>query len=119
MIAYIIGPLLFGWYGLFLGPLLLVVLVHFARILLPELVRGEPVTASATAGNPFDPDDDIVALEPEPVDPGTDAARTDEAADGTDASEPSDGTADPETAASGDREPQSSPDGDTRSPDEN
>jgi predicted PurR-regulated permease PerM len=69
MIAYIIGPLLFGWYGLFLGPLLLVLFVHFARILLPELVRGEPVTAQATAGNPLDPNDDIIGPEPEPVDP--------------------------------------------------
>ena len=121
MIAYIIGPLLFGWYGLFLGPLLLVLIVHFARILLPELVRGEVVTASASAGNPFDPDDDIDAREPEPVDPDVDAPRIDEGADATDttdAAEPVDGTTDSETAASGDRDPQSSPDGGTRSSDE-
>jgi len=41
MIAYIIGPLLFGWYGLFLGPLLLVVIYHFARLVLPALVDGD------------------------------------------------------------------------------
>ncbi|EMA45421.1 AI-2E family transporter [Halococcus saccharolyticus] len=69
MIAYIVGPLLFGWYGLFLGPLLLVLVVHFARIILPELVRGEPVTTRATAGNPLDPDDVIDVPEPEPVEP--------------------------------------------------
>ena len=69
MIAYIIGPLLFGWYGLFLGPLILVLVVHFARILLPELVRGEPVTASATAGNPLDPSDNVYSPDPAPVDP--------------------------------------------------
>jgi predicted PurR-regulated permease PerM len=40
MIAYIIGPLLFGWYGLFLGPLLLVLFVHFGRVVLPELLDG-------------------------------------------------------------------------------
>ena len=67
MIAYIVGPLLFGWYGLFLGPLLLVLFVHFARIILPELVRGESVTVHATAGNPLDPSD-VVTPEPEPVD---------------------------------------------------
>lgn len=38
MIAYVLGPLLFGWYGLFLLPLLLVVTIHFARIVLPELL---------------------------------------------------------------------------------
>jgi predicted PurR-regulated permease PerM len=43
MFAYIFGPLLFGWYGLFLGPLLLVVLVHFFRIVLPELLAGERI----------------------------------------------------------------------------
>jgi predicted PurR-regulated permease PerM len=38
MIAYVLGPLLFGWYGLFLLPLLLVATVHFVRIVLPELI---------------------------------------------------------------------------------
>lgn len=38
MIAYVLGPLLFGWYGLFLLPLLLVATIHFARIVLPELL---------------------------------------------------------------------------------
>ncbi|WP_435078156.1 AI-2E family transporter [Halococcus sp. AFM35] len=85
MIAYIVGPLLFGWYGLFLGPLLLVLFVHFARILLPELVRGEPLTTRATAGNPLDPTDDIPVPEPEPVDLADDAT-TDE----NDRSEPTD-----------------------------
>jgi predicted PurR-regulated permease PerM len=40
MFAYILGPLLFGWYGLFLAPMLLVLAVHFARIVLPELTTG-------------------------------------------------------------------------------
>jgi len=43
MIAYVIGPLLFGWYGLFLGPLLLVVVYHFARLILPVLIAGGDV----------------------------------------------------------------------------
>jgi predicted PurR-regulated permease PerM len=43
MFAYIFGPLLFGWYGLFLGPLLLVVIVHFFKIVLPELLAGESI----------------------------------------------------------------------------
>ena len=72
MIAYIIGPLLFGWYGLFLGPLILVLVVQFARILLPELIRGEPVTATATAGNPLDPSNNVYLPEPEPLDPDED-----------------------------------------------
>jgi predicted PurR-regulated permease PerM len=43
MLAYIFGPLLFGWYGIFLGPMVLVLVVHFVRIVLPELVAGEPI----------------------------------------------------------------------------
>jgi predicted PurR-regulated permease PerM len=38
MFAYILGPLLFGWYGLFLGPLLLVVVVEFTRVVLPAVL---------------------------------------------------------------------------------
>ncbi|TQQ82561.1 AI-2E family transporter [Halonotius terrestris] len=38
MLAYILGPLFFGWYGLFLMPALLVVAVQFARIVVPALV---------------------------------------------------------------------------------
>jgi len=58
MIAYILGPLMFGWYGLFLGPFLLVVVYHFARLVLPGLVDGEemativPDTVSTEATEP-------------------------------------------------------------------
>jgi predicted PurR-regulated permease PerM len=55
MIAYTLGPLLFGWYGIFLAPMLLVVVIHFVRLVLPELVAEEP-------------------LQPYAVDPGTVAA---------------------------------------------
>ncbi|MFC4359026.1 AI-2E family transporter [Halobium salinum] len=43
MIAYTFGPLLFGWYGIFLMPMLLVLFVHFAQIVLPELMAGERI----------------------------------------------------------------------------
>jgi len=38
MVAYTLGPLLFGWYGIFLMPMLLVLLVQFARVVLPHLL---------------------------------------------------------------------------------
>lgn len=47
MLAYIFGPLLFGWYGLFLGPMLLVLLVHFVALVLPELLVGAPIQPEA------------------------------------------------------------------------
>jgi predicted PurR-regulated permease PerM len=43
MFAYILGPTLFGWYGLFLGPLILVLAAQFVRLVLPELVAGERI----------------------------------------------------------------------------
>ncbi|WP_423744385.1 AI-2E family transporter [Haladaptatus sp. SPP-AMP-3] len=43
MLAYIFGPLLFGWYGIFLGPMILVLVVHFVKIVLPELITGSPI----------------------------------------------------------------------------
>ncbi|MFC7154301.1 AI-2E family transporter [Halomarina halobia] len=76
MFAYIFGPLLFGWYGIFLGPLLLVLVYHFARIVLPELLSDEPVRPYAVdpgamprafeAAAPTDADADAEALEPTP-----------------------------------------------------
>ena len=49
MLAYIFGPLLFGWYGIFLGPMLLVLLVHFVALVLPELLAGAPIEPQAIA----------------------------------------------------------------------
>jgi len=43
MLAYTLGPLLFGWYGIFLMPMLLVFVVHFARVVLPELLSENPL----------------------------------------------------------------------------
>ncbi|MFC6731893.1 MULTISPECIES: AI-2E family transporter [unclassified Haladaptatus] len=38
ILAYTFGPLLFGWYGIFLGPLILAVVYEFGRIVFPWLV---------------------------------------------------------------------------------
>ncbi|MFB6143555.1 MAG: AI-2E family transporter [Halorientalis sp.] len=58
MFAYIFGPLLFGWYGIFLGPLLLVLLYHFADLVLPELVAGMPVEPGTVdpGSSPYGPE---------------------------------------------------------------
>jgi predicted PurR-regulated permease PerM len=55
MVAYTLGPLLFGWYGIFLMPMLLVLLVQFGRIVLPELLgraETEPVGVDPTYLDP-------------------------------------------------------------------
>jgi len=51
MLAYTLGPLLFGWYGIFLLPMVFVLAVHFVDVALPELLAGVP-------------------LEPRSIDPG-------------------------------------------------
>jgi predicted PurR-regulated permease PerM len=66
MFAYIFGPLLFGWYGLFLGPILLVVVVHFSRLVLPELLDGQRIQPFAV-----DPSNVTEVARPPGTDPGT------------------------------------------------
>lgn len=48
LFAYVLGAALFGWYGLFLGPLLAVLVVQGANIVLPELVSGAPISPSTS-----------------------------------------------------------------------
>ena len=45
MLSYIFGPFLFGWYGLFLTPILLVLMLQYSRIILPELVDSRSTPA--------------------------------------------------------------------------
>jgi predicted PurR-regulated permease PerM len=57
MIAYTFGPLLFGWYGIFLMPMLLVLVFHFARIILPELIGGYDIRPGAVDPGVLSADD--------------------------------------------------------------
>jgi predicted PurR-regulated permease PerM len=59
MIAYTLGPLLFGWYGIFLAPMLLVTVIHFSRVVLPELMSAEPIQPFAVDPGTLDPSDGI------------------------------------------------------------
>jgi predicted PurR-regulated permease PerM len=71
MFAYIFGPLLFGWYGIFLGPLLLVIITDFAVVVVPGLVGSDRPARSGPATDPVDPD-------PEPTAGDRDAGQPDE-----------------------------------------
>ncbi len=90
LFAYIFGPLLFGWYGLFLGPLLLVLLVQFSRVVLPDLMQGTPIqTREATdAIGGDDPENEGDAAEPNATGKGDEG---DEGGKGT-GKEPESGT---------------------------
>ncbi|WP_137290663.1 AI-2E family transporter [Natronorubrum halophilum] len=41
LFAYILGPPIFGWYGIFLGPFIMVVTVVFVQHQLPRLLHGD------------------------------------------------------------------------------
>jgi predicted PurR-regulated permease PerM len=53
MVAYTLGPLLFGWYGIFLLPMLLVFGFQFAKLVLPKLLDQR--TAGSGGGGTVDP----------------------------------------------------------------
>jgi len=54
MFAYLLGPPLFGWYGIFLGPFLLVVVVTFIRLILPVLANPDADQPAAETGHTLD-----------------------------------------------------------------
>lgn len=69
MFSYILGVALFGWYGLFYGPLLAVFVVQFVNVVLPELSRGEEITPatarSVDIGSDPDGSESVGDLTPE------------------------------------------------------
>lgn len=73
LFAYVLGAALFGWYGLFLGPLLLVLVAQAANVVLPELLHGERLTTGTYTS---------IGSEPQVDDAGADAV----SAEGTDGS---------------------------------
>lgn len=46
LFAYILGPVLFGWYGFFLLPIVFVLMLELVRVVLPELLRGNPIDST-------------------------------------------------------------------------
>jgi predicted PurR-regulated permease PerM len=55
LFAYVLGAALFGWYGLFLGPLVAVLVVQAANVVLPELLHGEQLTPATYISIGSDP----------------------------------------------------------------
>jgi len=88
-LAYTFGPLLFGWYGIFLGPVVLVLATHFARVVVPDLLGEDGLAAYAVDPVYVDRNDGStespVALD------GGDPAATDGEKTVTGADDPTDG----------------------------
>jgi predicted PurR-regulated permease PerM len=73
LFAYILGPIVWGWYGFFLLPLVVVLVVEVIRVTFTDLVHGEPLTPNVNAAGSLGT-----------VDPGasTDGGSAEGAADG-------------------------------------
>jgi predicted PurR-regulated permease PerM len=75
LFAYILGPILFGWYGFFLMPIVFILMLETIRIVLPELLHGESIDPDAklaedTGADPQDVRPDTTAGESAPKDSG-------------------------------------------------
>ena len=56
IIAYIVGPSVFGFYGLFLAPIVLICLTNAVTVLLPYIVSGTDPPTTQTTLDRFEPD---------------------------------------------------------------
>ena len=82
MFAYVLGPILWGWYGFFLLPIVFITIIELVRIVLPELVRGEPLTPAVSLGegvgtDPRSARDDVSTADSSNTDAEDDPASTD------------------------------------------
>ena len=50
MFGYLLGPVLFGWYGFFFLPIVFIMMLEAIRIVLPELLGGEALTPDVSMG---------------------------------------------------------------------
>ncbi|WP_458206719.1 AI-2E family transporter [Haladaptatus sp. NG-SE-30] len=60
MFAYLLGPVLFGWYGFFLLPIVFILMLETVRIVLPQLLHGEPLTPTVSMGESIGTNPDTV-----------------------------------------------------------
>lgn len=78
MFAYLLGPLLFGWYGFFLLPVFVILVLQAVRIVLTDLLHGEQLEPTVDAAP-------TMGGEPDEADTSGDA----ESQDGGEAESPS------------------------------
>lgn len=97
MLSYVLGLLLFGWYGVFLGPLILALTVEFGRLVAPALV-------APTVSAPLPPPDSDSSTTADEHGADTDTDADDQGLDAADGSGDADGSsAGPDPSA--DRDP--------------
>ncbi|WP_435181536.1 AI-2E family transporter [Halorussus sp. AFM4] len=55
MFAYLLGPMLFGWYGFFLLPLFFVLVIQAVRIVVTDLIHGDDLSPDVDAAPSLGP----------------------------------------------------------------
>jgi predicted PurR-regulated permease PerM len=100
LFAYVLGAALFGWYGLFLGPLVLVLVAQAANVVLPELLHGERLTTETHTEIGSEVPVDDGSGDQEAAD-GTGDTETSAGAGGTGGSDGTDGDSHSHTATDG------------------
>lgn len=83
LFAYILGPILFGWYGFFLLPILFVLMLETVRIVLPELLHGDPLVPDVSVGEDEGADPQAVTGDAPTEGTSGDPARPERVTDGT------------------------------------
>ena len=76
LVAYIVGPVVFGFYGLFLVPIVLILVINAAAILLPYVLSGERPDSRQSRLREFTDEAEVTAAdrtEREPVVPKGDS----------------------------------------------
>ena len=86
LFAYILGPMLFGWYGFFLMPIIFIVMLEAYRIVLPELIHGEPIRPEATVAEGSGTDPQKARKERDDLSESEEAERTETENQNTDSS---------------------------------
>jgi len=94
MFAYLLGPALFGWWGIFFGPFLMVVIVRFVRLELPRLLHDERTsarsdTAAVDANEPATDQQSAESNKPSDTDESLDSDEPPDTAKSLDSNDPS------------------------------
>ncbi len=64
LVAYVVGPVVFGFYGLFLAPILLILTLNAVSVLLPYALTGEPPQVRQTTLSEFTDAEERSSKEP-------------------------------------------------------
>ncbi|MDS0298054.1 AI-2E family transporter [Halogeometricum sp. S1BR25-6] len=78
LFAYILGPIVWGWYGFFLLPLVVVLVIEVVRVTFTDLVHGDSLTPHVDAARSLGTTEPAAFSEDEDAGDGADERATDD-----------------------------------------